>query len=311
MLIKIRRAVLLLAVTLFMSAPLAQAGEKVTLVYTNSLNGWLDYCHCRDNPRGGLVKRATEIKKIRKQYGPVMLFETGDFFAYDGDTLLADYVLKCYEYIRYDAVCPGDQEFTIGVSEFIKRRRILPFVCNNLMVNTGSGFKNYFSRYRIVEKGGVSIGVIGTMHPSVFRYYPSATTARVRFSDQVSAVREDVEALKKAGVSAVVLLSHSGFDVDRELCRAVPGIAVIVGGHSQTLLKKPVKCGRTLLVQAGANGSHIGILQAVIKGGYVDTYTNSFRLPDEYQPADDPRIRRLIRQYSEELKKKYNTLKFK
>ena len=38
----------------------AFSGERITLVYTNSLNGNFDDCGCEEDPKGGLVARATE-----------------------------------------------------------------------------------------------------------------------------------------------------------------------------------------------------------------------------------------------------------
>ena len=68
--------------------------RRLTIVYTNSLNGYIDFCHCKGDPKGGLVKRATEISKIRKQFKNVFLFETGDCFTYDPDPLLSEYLIK-------------------------------------------------------------------------------------------------------------------------------------------------------------------------------------------------------------------------
>ena len=220
-------------------APLAHAAEKkLTIVYTNSLNGYFDYCHCKNDPRGGLVKRATEIKKIQKQYENIILFETGDFFTYDPDHLLAKYLIRGYRHIGYDAVLFGDQEFSIGIEKFLEHRTDLPFVCNNLLIRRGS-WRRFFKRYRILERGSLRIGVIGTIAADVFRYYPRTLTKRLKILDQVREIKRDIGTLRKRGVDIIILLSHSGYERDISLQGQIPGIDIIIGGHSQTLVKRP------------------------------------------------------------------------
>ncbi|HDP79422.1 MAG TPA: hypothetical protein ENN21_01120, partial [Spirochaetes bacterium] len=82
-----------------MTDALCAADGTITLVYTNSLNGNIDYCHCAANPNGGLVKRATEIKSIRKSRPGVVLVETGDFLPADNDPGLAAAILEGYRHI--------------------------------------------------------------------------------------------------------------------------------------------------------------------------------------------------------------------
>jgi len=273
------------------------ASEKLVIVYTNSLNGYMDYCHCKSNPRGGLVKRATEIKKIREKYGNILLIETGDFFAYDKKPLLAKQIIKSYRHMGYDAVQFGDQEFTIGVRQFAKYRKSLPFVCNNIKIRQGKKFISPYKRFFNLRKKGIRIGIIGTISKGAFKYYPSDITSKIKVQDQETEIKKDINSLKKNGVDLVILLSHSGYEADIELAKKIPEIDVVVGGHSQTLLKKPVKQGKTVIVQAGTDGAHIGILELEIEKGEIEDYSNSFRLPDEFRPKDDTFVRRLINEY--------------
>jgi 5'-nucleotidase len=91
----------------------------------------------------------------------------------------------------------------------------------------------------------------------------------------------------------------------------LPDLDIIVGGHSQTLLKKPRMQGGTVIVQAGANGAHIGILELSVDKGRVSVVSNSFLRPDDRHPEDDPVIRKLITEYETEVHKKYRKLRLK
>ncbi|MBP7602790.1 MAG: hypothetical protein KBA15_02600 [Spirochaetes bacterium] len=299
---------LLLAAAIITAATPTVAGSappRVTIVYTNSLNGNLDYCRCPSDPKGGLVKRATEIEAIRKTHENVILLDTGDFLTIDGDPLLARHVLDAYRVIGYDALLPGDQEFSAGTNFFIAHSKGLPLVAANLQVMKGGAWTYAFPRSLLIERGGVKIGLTGVISPAAFRYYPKKVTEGIRVLEASSAALEEAAALRKRGAELVILLSHSGFEADLELEKTTRGVDVIVGGHSQTLVKEPHRGRSAVVVQAGANGAHIGILELALPPGGPRVLKNSFRTPDEHRPADDPRIRRIIERYNAELKSRY------
>ena len=83
-----------------------------------------------------------------------------------------------------------------------------------------------------------------------------------------------MQGLEASGVNKIVVLSHSGYNRDMELAASVPGIDVIVGGHSNTLLSNTQERavgpyptwvngpdgGKTAIVQAYAYGKFLGEL---------------------------------------------------
>jgi len=62
--------------------------------------------------------------------------------------------------------------------------------------------------------------------------------------------------------------------------------------------------------QAGAGGAHIGILDITLTTGVLSRHNNRFILPDDRQPSDDSRIRKLIRKYKKEVSGQYKGLRF-
>ena len=78
--------------------------------------------------------------------------------------------------------------------------------------------------------------------------------------------------LTQAGVNKIILLSHSGFDIDLDIARQTTGVDVIVGGHSNTYLSNisdkakgayPTMIGGTAIVQAYAYGKFLGELKVM------------------------------------------------
>jgi 2',3'-cyclic-nucleotide 2'-phosphodiesterase (5'-nucleotidase family) len=291
----------------FASAIQAFPQNKITVVYTNSLNGHLDDCGCKESPNGGLVMRAEEIKKIRASYENVFLFETGDFFASESDELLAEYLIKSYKYIGYDAISIGDQELSGGIENIIKYSGELPFVCNNISLQSGGEWKTVFKRYLIIEKNNIKAGIIGTISNNAFKYYTGKITKQIKILDQVKEINDDIKALKAKGVKLIFLLSHSGFEEDILLAKKLKGIDLIIGGHSQTLVNEPGG-NAPVILQAGADGARIGILELSLKDK-TKIIRNAFRLPHLPLSKENSIIRKYINEYNAKVKEAYKKMK--
>lgn len=64
-----------------------------------------------------------------------------------------------------------------------------------------------------------------------------ANTGKLKFYDEAETVRREAAKLKADGVDIIIVLSHSGLDVDIEIAtNCGPNVDVIVGGHSHTFL---------------------------------------------------------------------------
>lgn len=89
--------------------------------------------------------------------------------------------------------------------------------------------------------------------------------------------------LRAQGVDAVVALNHIGLDLDKKLAASVPGIDVIVGGHShdaikERLLVKNPQGSQTLIGQAGLDGRYAGRFDVTVYDGTLVAEKSSWRL---------------------------------
>lgn len=63
-----------------------------------------------------------------------------------------------------------------------------------------------------------------------------ANTGKLKFLDETESVKAEAERLAADGVDIIIVLSHSGIDVDEYMAANVgEHVDVIVGGHSHTL----------------------------------------------------------------------------
>jgi 5'-nucleotidase len=145
-------------------------------------------------------------------------------------------------------------------------------------------------RYVVIERGGIRFGLFGVLGKEA-QFYTSPGAAS--FSDAIEAAEEMVKVLRETEkVDVVVALSHGGVEKGKDgrysegddvrLPQAVPGIDVVIGGHSHTELLEAIMVNdRTPVVQTGKEGRNLGELVLTVDGGTLTV--ESYRL----YPIDD------------------------
>jgi 2',3'-cyclic-nucleotide 2'-phosphodiesterase (5'-nucleotidase family) len=105
----------------------------------------------------------------------------------------------------------------------------------------------------------------------------------------------------------VVLMTHVGLDEDKRLARNVPGIDVIVGGHSHTRLTSPVVENGVVIVQAGANCQNLGRLRLTVEDDRVVSHAGDLI---ELWPREGgrPEVRSLVQSMEETIGKEYGVV---
>jgi len=111
------------------------------------------------------------------------------------------------------------------------------------------------------------------------------------FLNSIEIARKTVQYLHKISINKIIVLSHLGYDADKELARNVDGISLIIGGHSHILqgdysaigLEKQDKYGlrinNTYIVQSGCYGQAIGHCELDFdEHGFVTRFNGSNRL---------------------------------
>jgi 5'-nucleotidase len=119
----------------------------------------------------------------------------------------------------------------------------------------------------VIERGGEKIGLIGLTPEDTDEL--ASPGPNVTFTDPIAAVQGEVDKLTAEGVNKIIVLSHSGYEVDKRVAAGTSGVDVIVGGHDNSLLSNtlegakgpyPTMVGNTAIVQAYAYGKFLGEL---------------------------------------------------
>ncbi len=189
---------------------------------------------------GGAARRATLIKQYRKKLGShLLVIDAGDIC--DGTPFSTEYHgdadAAAMNAIGYDLACPGNHEFNNPLEQArnLKSTMKFPVICANVRAKNQG--KPIYIPYTVKEVDGVKIAFLGLLTYSA-RTYPAASNDLI-MEKPIDVARRIVPELRKQA-NLVVAVTHIGLEEDEQMAREVPGIDVIVGGHSHTMLSKPV-----------------------------------------------------------------------
>ncbi|MEO1541179.1 MAG: thiosulfohydrolase SoxB [Pseudomonadota bacterium] len=224
---------------------------------------------------GGLDRVATVIKAIRADRPDAILLDGGDTWHGSYTTLKTrgQDMVNIMNLLAPDAMT-FHWEFTLGSDRIAELAEQLPFAAlgQNIFDAEWDEPTDLFPPYKMFERGGSKIAVIGQAFP----YMPIANP-RWMFPEYSFGIRDEnmaamVEEVRAAGAECVVVLSHNGFDVDKKMASVVPGIDVILSGHTHDALPEPVVVGQTIILPSGSNGKFVSRVDLDIRDGRMMGY---------------------------------------
>jgi S-sulfosulfanyl-L-cysteine sulfohydrolase len=224
---------------------------------------------------GGLDRLATAVKAARAQRGDerMLFLDGGDTWqgSLTANATRGQDMADCFKLLKPDAMT-GHWEFTYGterVKELVDGLGY-PFLAQNIRDTEWQ--EPVFPAYKMFEKGGVKVAVLGQAFPYTPVANPRWMMPTWSFGIREEDVRANVEKARREGAQLVVLLSHNGFDVDRKLASRVAGIDVILTSHTHDALPEAVRVGKTLLVASGSHGKFLSRLDLDVQGGAVKDF---------------------------------------
>jgi 5'-nucleotidase/UDP-sugar diphosphatase len=265
-----------------------------------------------DTTRGGYARLAGLIAKrkaAQATQGPVLILDAGDYSMgtpFGAATREIGGELQLMSLMGYDATTFGNHEFDLGPDGLVrsidaaaKTGRFPAVVASNTHY-TGQGETladlqrlvkaGVIRRHLVIERGGMRFGIFGVLGKEAIFY---TSGGAVTFSDAIEAANEMVKVLRETEkVDVVIALSHGGLEKGKDgrytdgddvrLPKAVPGIDVVIGGHSHTELQEAIIVnGRTPVVQTGKESNNLGELVITLDGDKLTV--ESYRL----YPIDD------------------------
>ncbi|MGN7764705.1 S-layer homology domain-containing protein [Paenibacillus sp. 22594] len=295
---------------------------NLRVLHTNDTHGHLE----------NITRRTSAISSERT--GNSVLLDAGDVFS--GTLYFTQFKgqadIQFMNNIGYDAMTFGNHEFDLNkeqpevLKDFVTAAKF-PFTSANIDFTTkGSELAElYHNAIGTLETDETkSTAKDGNIYPSVIKdVYGekvgifglttedtiglSSPGDKISFKDHVESAKNTVAMLEAKGINKIIAVTHLGYTVDQELAKAVPGIDIIVGGHSHTKIDNPptpivnVGTGKNvLIVQTGEYSQFLGELNVTFdKKGDILTYNG--KLLDVNLFGEDATAKAMLAPYDAKL----------
>ena len=180
--------------------------------------------------------------------------------------------------IGIDAMVYGNHEFDLGpepLAKFIDTADF-PVISGNVDTSADPVLAPLMQDHLVLDVGGEKVAIVGATTPDTVEISSPGPT--VTFAEPVAYLTAKVAALKAEGVDKVILLSHLGVGDDVAVAEAVPGLDLIVGGHTHTLFSNTVEDAPFAypLMANGPDGVAVPIVQAGAYSKYLGRVTLEF-----------------------------------
>ncbi len=256
--------------------------EHIVVLHTNDVHSRIDPFPDdggRNSGQGGVSRRASMIKSIRREADHVLLLDAGDIFQGTPyfNMFKGELELKLMSEMGYDGATIGNHDFDAGVDGLERQlhNANFPFIISNYdFRNTPMAHRTVTNK--VFQFDEIKIGVYG-LGIELRGLVPQALYGETQYRDPVAAALRYEQFLKEEmGCDYIICLSHLGFKYDDP---AVSDVVIasntfktdlIIGGHTHTFMDKPYlvsnqKGEGVLINQAGFAGIMMGRVDLIFE----------------------------------------------
>ena len=266
--------------------------QKVYIVTTNDMHANID----------NFPKLAALMDSLRAVHPDLLLMSAGDNRS--GNPIndrYAESTKPMYELMNavgFDLSCFGNHEWDNNVTGL---RDVLswanfPFVSANTTFEDSLKMTN-FHPYVVFERDGLKLGVIGAIqlgsnglpdsHPK--------NLGGTHFCPIEEILPKYLEELKDC--NAIFLLSHCGYEADRETAEKFPELAAIFGGHTHTRVAEKQIVNGVMVTQAEAKVKFVTLSTfTFVDGKLVDKDMELLSIRDF--PKRNEKVAEMVKQYN-------------
>lgn len=262
--------------------------DTITVVYTGNTDGFLENCGCKTNQAGGIARRATAIRGLRRETdNRVILLDAGNAFirpdaAHSLDDLMRleeGLYLRIMDAMNYDAVTIGTSELAFGAQSFRERTaklERLPYTSLNIPELRGSRVPERRDLRRVGHTFHV-FGLLCEPLPLSVERTSFERTRQPRCEDPVRALTRAVSSMPLSSASTIIVIGNLRPDVIAKLVGAVPDVDLVIstgyferdmdvqakGGHARAAIG-PGYIGGTLVGYTTESRYGLGALTLAI-----------------------------------------------
>jgi hypothetical protein len=251
---------LLPLVGLLLTAPAfgAPAERRATIFYTGGVAGTLEPCGCTSDPLGDVARMTGVVRRAARQ-GPVLLVDGGNLSyplsdiparRQEAADLRARFLATELPRLPFGGAALGESDLARGPAQVRP-----PRLAANI---TGAPF---VAPSRIMEVGGIKVGVFGLADPAV------AKAQGLSAEDPVNAGKREAASLRQRGAELVIALVPLERPRARQVARAADVDFVVLGKNVEDGLPQAETVGKAHLVAAATELQKLGRIELVMRPG--------------------------------------------
>lgn len=276
-----------------------RADFELPVYFTCDVRGRLEPCGCFTGQFGGLTRLKTVLDDTARTNA--LRVDVGDAIAghEDFNRIEYNYILRAFAAMKFDALNVGQREARLSAAQLrdIKRTSPVPIISANLLDKTTG--KTIFDAYRIIQRGGYRIAVIGILDPHGMERDLGEGLAVENMDAALS--RTIAEVHPQADV--IVLLAFADEESLARLADQFFEAQVILGGKVRQPAQELLKQNRSLIYFVTNESRALGILRLKIaEGRPLQPLANEILLLHDKIPQAET-FRRLAQQYRDEIRR--------
>ena len=311
--------------------PAVDGTVNFNLLYTNDIHSRIDpfpknFYYAFYSGKGGFGRLASAIHGFKAKNPNTLAVDSGDYLQGTPyfNFFKGEAEMRLMDAAGFDAITVGNHEFDNGVQDL---QKVLPHYKGSLITTNMTFDRDLGVRYAVKKVGNVRVGMfalitevnglIASPNFQGAKYYDpvkvaQAAVAKLRKEADVVVVlshmgttppwSEETEAMRRSGdPEAIANADHAddhkeGDDeapiTDEVLAKMVPGIDVIVSGHTHVMIKRPQvvrnRTGSTYIISSGMGGGYLGQANITLEKGRVTKVNNAMLPLTEAVPVSAP-----------------------
>ncbi|MGB9600456.1 MAG: hypothetical protein ACP5QK_02755 [Myxococcota bacterium] len=236
--------------------------NELNIIYSSDMWGETSHCGCPGHPTGGLPRKASFIKEVRKNYRGVYYFELGDTFFKPGvdseqarsQSQMVDMFVDAFNKMGLDVFVPGEVDLRMGVDFLEKKVKRGDFktLLSNLVKKDKK--ETVFDRVYIDKRYGKKVCVFALISKDLYK------SDEYEVLEPVSTAKQILSEFEKSGCEFNILLSHLGYSNDINFLKdmADSKLNLLIGSHDGGWMSAPRKDGNVLTVYGYRRGQAVG-----------------------------------------------------
>jgi len=231
--------------------------RHAVIFYTGETHGVLEPCGCTSAPLGDFARVTALVRAAAGKHHDALLVDAGNLSYPPGALsprkeaaakLRATFLARETGRLPFGGSALGECDLAAGPDHVTPKR---------LAVNAEPAA--FVEPSRIVDTGGIKIGVLGIVDQQVARQ------AGLKASDPGPAAAQEVTRLRGKGAEIVVLLAPVERPLARTLARNSGADIVVVGKNLGKGMARAERVGKAFLVAAGDELQYVGRLDIVLR----------------------------------------------